>query len=72
MNKISLSSLLGLLPVVGPVIAAAPQFKALWDEAVSTFAHPADQDTLKSAYDVAVSGADDAHQQLQELIAQHS
>ena len=44
----NLSNLLNLLNIVGPVIAAAPQFKAVWDEAVDLL-HPTDQATAKEA-----------------------
>ena len=71
MNKINLSSMLGLLPVVGPIIAALPQFKTLWDEVAATFDGHADQETLKTAYATAISGADDAHEQLQVIVAEH-
>jgi hypothetical protein len=52
-------------------VAAAPDFKQLWDELVHTFhGHPAQQD-LKDAYAAAISDAADAHQDLQEIVARH-
>ena len=71
-GKISLTSLLGLLPVVGPVVAALPQFKAIYDELTATFSSHSDQKTLKDAYAVAVSGAADAHNDLQDIITRNS
>jgi hypothetical protein len=62
---------LGLLQAVPKVVAAAPEFKHLWDQLVDTFAgHPAQQD-LKDAYAAAVSEAADAHDDLQEIVARH-
>ena len=71
MGKITLASALSFLPVVGPVVAALPEFKKLWDEIVSTF-DGSDQQTLQQAYDLAISEAADAHQDLQDLVAQHT
>jgi ABC-type transporter Mla subunit MlaD len=64
--------LLQLLQAVPQAVAAAPDFKRLWDQAVATFhGHPAQQD-LKDAYAAAVSDAADAHQDLQEIVARHT
>jgi len=60
------------LQSVGPVIAALPEFKKLFDAAVSTFDKNADQETLRRAYDLAVDGAADAHADLQKLVAENS
>lgn len=68
---VNLSTLLGVLPVIGPVAAALPEFKKLWAEASSMFSHK-DQATLRQAYDLAMSDAADAHDDLADLVAQHS
>lgn len=50
MPKLTLADALSVLPVVGPGIAAAREFKAIWDAAVETL-NPTDQDTAKAGYD---------------------
>lgn len=70
MGKINLSTLLGFLPVVGPAIAALPQFKTLFDEIVSTL-HPDDQQTAKDAYAAAMAQATAAHEGLQNAKGPH-
>lgn len=58
MASLNLQSLLGLLPVVGPVIAALPEFKEVYDAAASVL-HPADQVTAKAGYaDLIADNAD--------------
>lgn len=64
----NLSSLLKLLPVVGPVIAAAPEFKAVFDQAVSML-HPKDQDTAKAALADIVANNAEGHARLQDKLA---
>lgn len=44
----NLTNLLKLLPVVGPVIAAAPEFIAVFNDAVKML-HPKDQATAQEA-----------------------
>ncbi len=70
MGKFNLATALGILPVVGPVIAAAPEFKKLWDGIVATFDSDADQATLKDAYALAIDDRDAAHADLQKLVAE--
>jgi hypothetical protein len=62
---------LKLLQAVPQVVAAAPDFKHLWDELVGTF-KPHEQQDLKDAYTAAISDAADAHQDLQEIVARHT
>lgn len=62
---------LGLLQAVPKVVAAAPQFIKLWDQLVTTFDPGTDQATLKEAYDLAMSDAADANQDLIELVARN-
>lgn len=64
---IRLETIARLLPVVGPVIAAGPEFKRLFDEALATFSTD-DQEKLKEMYAAALDRADDAHERLQELV----
>lgn len=63
---------LGLLQAVPKVVAAAPDFKHLWDQLVDTFDGNADQQDLKDAYDAAISDAADAHEDLQDIVARHT
>ncbi|MGB7407137.1 MAG: hypothetical protein WA908_01410 [Pontixanthobacter sp.] len=67
-----LQTILNLLPKVGPIIAAAPEFKALIEQILASFDSDADQETLKEAYRLAVSNAREAHTELQAIVAQHS
>jgi hypothetical protein len=62
----NIATVLALLNGVGPIISAAPQFKALFDEILGTF-HQKDQEVLKAAYERAVSLADQAHSDLQNV-----
>lgn len=66
-----LTDVLKLLPAVGPVVAALPEFKKIYDGIVGTFSSDTDQQTLKDAYETAISGAADAHADLQDLVRQH-
>jgi hypothetical protein len=56
------------LRVVGPVAAAMPEFKALYDQIVATF-HERDQATLKEAYADLVADNDAGHARLQDKLA---
>ena len=68
---LGISWALGLLQVVPKAVAAAPEFKKLWDELVTTFDGNASQQDLKDAYDAATSDAADADADLQDIIARH-
>lgn len=63
-----LASLIGLLPKVGPVIAALPEFKALYDQGVAAL-HPADQNTAKEAYQDIIAENAEGHARLQAKLA---
>ncbi len=63
-----LKTMLGLLPVVGPVVAALPEFKALVDQVAATLSSD-DQDALQTAYELAKDRSDAAHADLQALVA---
>lgn len=65
-----LSVILGLLPKVGPVVAALPEFKALVDQ-IKDGLSSTDQATLQSAYELAKKRSDAAHADLQKLVAEH-
>lgn len=62
---------LKLLQIVPQVTLALPEFKALWDQFRGGL-KPADQETAKRAYELAISEAADAHEDLQDLVAQHT
>jgi hypothetical protein len=63
-----LTSILKLLPVVGPVAAALPEFKAVYDKIVATF-HERDQGVLREAYADLVADNDAGHARLQAKLA---
>ncbi len=50
MPGFNLLTILKALPIVGPIAAAAPEFKAMFDEAVSLIKGDDDQATAKEAY----------------------
>lgn len=64
-----LTSILKLLPVVGPVVAALPEFKNVYDQIVSTFDED-DQDLLKEAYQDVMQENDEGHLRLQRKLAE--
>lgn len=59
----NITSILALLPAVGPVVAALPQFKKVFDEIVDTFKED-DQATLKEAYEDVMADNDEGHARL--------
>jgi hypothetical protein len=63
-----LTKLLSVLPVVGPVIAAAPEFIALFNTARSML-DPADQETAKQALADIQADNDAGHARLQAKLA---
>lgn len=67
-NPNLLSAALNLLPVVGPAVAALPEFKRLYEQLGLVTGGKADQDTLKRALDLAVQDRDAAHNDLQALV----
>ena len=64
----ALSSILKLLPIVGPAVAALPEFKKVYDQIVATFGS-GDQATLREAYADLMAENDEGHQRLQEKLA---
>lgn len=62
-----LETMLRALPVVGPVVAAAPEFVALWN-GVADLLSPADQATAKAALADAQADNDEGHRRLQEKL----
>lgn len=65
----SVLSILSVLKLVGPVTAAIPEFKNLWDRAVSTFGEQ-DQATLKQAYIDLMDQTDEGNARLKEKLEQ--
>lgn len=63
-----LATLLALLPKVGSVVAALPEFAALVAGVIDTLGED-DAQTLKDAYTLAIDGSDQAHADLQALVA---
>lgn len=66
-----LKTLLNLLPVVGPVVANLPEFLELIEQAKAVLSDD-DADTLEKAYALARQNSDDAHADLQKLVARYS
>ena len=64
-----LATLLGVLPVVGPALAAASEFKALYDAGVSLLGDD-DQATAKAAYADLIADNDAGHARLQAKLAE--
>lgn len=62
-----LTSVLKLLPAVGPVVAALPEFKRIYEQIVATFGER-DQATLKDAYFDLMAENDEGHRRLQEKL----
>lgn len=63
-----LSTILALLPKVGPVVAALPEFANLVHDVFQTL-NEDDQAVLQGAYELAIAGSDEAHAELQALVA---
>ncbi|WP_257554157.1 hypothetical protein [Sphingobium sp. CFD-2] len=64
----NISTLLNVLPVVGPVIAKAPEFVALY-QAASAALNPPDQATAKKALADIQADNDEGHARLQDKLA---
>ena len=65
--KFEIASILKLLPAVGPVVAAIPAFKGIFDQIVSTFKEK-DQAVLKEAYADLIAENDEGHARLQQKL----
>lgn len=65
------TTLLALLPKVGPAMAGLSEFKALYEQIKSTLGEK-DQATLQKAYELARDRSDAAHADLQALVAEHT
>jgi hypothetical protein len=64
-------TLLALLPKIPAVVASLPEFLNLFNSVKSTLSET-DQATLQTAYELAQDGSDDAHAELQALVAANS
>lgn len=64
----NLTTLLNVLPVVGPLVAKTPEFVALYHEAMAAL-HPNDQATAKAALADIQADNDEGHARLQEKLA---
>lgn len=69
--KLVPADLLKLLPVVGPAVAAAPEFKKVFDRIVATF-DATDQAVLKEGYADLMLENDEGHRRLQQKLADAS
>lgn len=63
-----LTDVLGMLPVVGPIVAKLPEFKKVYDQIVGTFGEK-DQQVLKNAYADLMADNDAGHKRLQDKLA---
>lgn len=61
-------TIIRMLQAVGPITAALPEFKAFYDQLVSTFKSDTDQDTLKRAYRELQAENSGGHVRLQEIL----
>jgi len=64
----SVAGIIRLLQAVGPITAALPAFKEVYDQIVGTFKSDADQDTLKKAYAELQNENSGGHARLQEML----
>ena len=64
----NLTTILSVLPAVGPIVAKLPVFIDFFHEAVATL-HPADQDTAKEALADIQADNDAGHARLQAKLA---
>lgn len=69
-SQLNISTVLKLLQAVGPVTAALPQFKAVYDEITETFSSKTDQQTLQQAYRELQAENSGGHARLQEMLRQ--
>jgi hypothetical protein len=65
----NLTDILKLLPAVGPVVAALPEFKKIYDDIVGTFKEQ-DQEVLREAYADLMAENDEGHARLQAKLAE--
>lgn len=65
MPLISISTIVGLIDALPKVVAAAPEFEALFDQMVQAF-KPHEQSQLKSAYQRARERSDSAQADFQK------
>ncbi len=63
-----MTSILKMLPVVGPVVGALPEFKHVFDQIVGTFEEK-DQAVLKDAYADLMADNDAGHDRIQQKLA---
>lgn len=66
-----LASVLKLLPAVGPVVAALPEFKVIYEQIVGTFKQQ-DRAVLREAYGDLIADNDAGHARLQQKLAEAS
>lgn len=64
----SIAGILKLLTAVGPITAALPEFKSVYDQIVKTFKSDTDQQVLKDAYRELQSENSSGHVRLQEML----
>lgn len=64
----SVAGVLRMLQAIGPITAALPEVKAVFDDIVKTFKKPADQKTLQVAYRELQNENNGGHVRLQEML----
>ena len=64
----TIAGVIKLLQAVGPITAALPDFKNVYDQIVSTFKSDTDQKTLQTAYQELQAENSGGHARLQEML----
>lgn len=67
-NALKIPSILRMLQAIGPIAAALPQFKEVYDQIVETFSSDTDQETLQTAYRELQAENSGGHARLQEML----
>ena len=66
----NLASVLKLLPVVGPIVAATEEFRQIYDGIVETFDDDTDQQTLRDGLDDLIADNDEGNERLKMKLAE--
>jgi len=66
----TIAGIIKLLQAVGPITAALPEFKAVYDQIVATFKSSTDQKTLQTAYQELQAENSGGHARLQDMLRQ--
>jgi hypothetical protein len=67
-SPFSVAGVIRMLQAIGPITAALPEVKEVYDGIVSTFKKDTDQETLKNAYRELQAENSGGHARLQEML----